>query len=265
MYASDSLGATQLKEQWVRPPLHMSKAYMEHGWAISQLMSPTAGLLQGDLIEIDATVEAGAKAALISPAACRVHTMENGCARIQQSYRLEEDAFLDLWPAPLILQKDASLKQETLVDISSSSTLLLCEIVSPGRVTFGELFSFSQWQSRLKIRRDGCLIAFENFSVDPSQGGAADWRQKSPTAIYASLYFVSPNPSTQLIEPIHSLDVEDAYIGASALREGGIGIKVLASDGVALRKAISAVRSLLLSNVKITYPKALQRAQTFFN
>ena len=100
---------TRLTEQWVRPPLHLTKAYHEKDWAISILMSPTAGLLDGDLLEVQATVAAGAKAALISPAACRVHTMEVGHATVHQHYMVEAGAVLDVWPAPLILQKDAIL------------------------------------------------------------------------------------------------------------------------------------------------------------
>ena len=265
VYASDITGDTYLAKQWVRPPLHLSKAYMEHGWAISQLMSPTAGLLDGDIIEIDTKVEAGAKAGLISPAACRAHTMTNGYATIDQNYSVGENAILDLWPAPVILQKDASLKQFTKVDLTTSSTLLLCEIISPGRVTFGEAFTFKSWKSKLRIRRDDCLLAFENFTVNPAQGGALDWRQKSPTATYASLYFVSPDYDDLLVEKIHRIEEDGVYIGASALRENGLGIKILANDGIALRKAISTVRSLLIETIPAKYPTALQRGQTFFN
>ena len=66
---------TRLCDQWVRPPLHVAKAYHEKRWAVSLLTSPTAGLLEGDLLEIDVQVDSGARVGLISPAACRVHTI----------------------------------------------------------------------------------------------------------------------------------------------------------------------------------------------
>ena len=264
-YVAEASRKTQLAEQWVRPPLHMSKTYQEKGWAISQLMSPTAGLLQGDVIEIDASVEAGGHAALISPAACRVHTMDAGHATVSQHYTVGENAVLDLWPAPLILQKDASLKQETTVELTTSSQVILCEIVSPGRVRFGETFTFTRWQSKLKIRREGKLLAYENFTVDPAKGGAEDWQQFSKNGTYASIYLLTAKPAVELIERLHALNIDDVYLGASALREGGIGIKILAGDGVGLRKSIGAVRSMLIEHMDTPYPWALQRAQTFFN
>jgi urease accessory protein len=105
-------------------------------------MSPTAGLLENDLLEVEATVAAEANAALISPAACRVHTMHAGCATVRQHYIVESGAVLDVWPAPLILQEDASIRQFTRLDVAADATVLLCELVSPGRTAFGEAFEF---------------------------------------------------------------------------------------------------------------------------
>ena len=65
---------TRLVQQWVRPPLYINKAYHEKGWALSQMMSPTGGLLQDDVLEIDVELGAGSRAALISPAACAGYT-----------------------------------------------------------------------------------------------------------------------------------------------------------------------------------------------
>lgn len=256
---------TRLTEQWVRPPLYLNKAYHEDEWAISILMSPTAGLFDNDLLEIDARVSAGAKAALISPAACRVHTMHSGHATVRQHYVVEAGALLDVWPAPLILQKDASLRQRTRLDLAADATVLLSEIVSPGRAAFGEAFEFRQWNSQLRIYREGDLLAFENFTCQPERGDVADWRALYPGGSYASIYFLSPKPLLNLIQMLHDLDTPDSMIGASPLRAGGLGVKILAADGISLRKTIFLVRNLLISKAEISFPKALHRAQTYFN
>ena len=265
LYTHAPLVGTRLTEQWVRPPLHLGKAYHEDGWEISILMSPTAGLLDNDLLEVEATVAVGANAALISPAACRVHTMHAGCATVRQHYTVESGAVLDVWPAPLILQKDASIRQFTRLDVAADATVLLCELVSPGRTAFGEAFEFSQWRSQLRIYREGSLLAYENFCCQPKHGDVADWRTLYPCGSYASFYFLSPEPLSDLIQVIHDLETPDALIGASLLREGGLGIKILALDGISLRKTIFLVRNLLISKSKLNFPQALHRAQTYFN
>lgn len=256
---------TRLTEQWVRPPLHLAKAYHEKDWAISILTSPTAGLLDGDRLEVRATVAAGAKAALISPAACRVHTMDGGYAQVDQQYTVEAGAVLDVWPAPMILQKAASLRQITRLDVAADAMVLLCEVVSPGRAAFGEAFQFLEWRSSLRIYREGTLLSYENFSCVPERGDLSDWREMYPEGNYAGLYYLTPEPLGELVQSLHDLEIEDAVLGASPLREGGVGVKVLAKDGISLRKAIFAVRRLLIPHSKVTFPYALERAQTFFH
>lgn len=262
-YTADSK-ETNLKEQWVRPPIHLAKTYKDNGWAINLLTSPTAGLLEGDQLNIDCQVEKGAKAALISPAACRVHTMSNGEAFINQHYRVGEKAALDVWPAPLVLQSASRLRQVTKVEVESSSTLLLTEIVSPGRATYGESFEFDSWRSKLRIYRSGKLVSYENFCVKPEQNDVADWRNQFPDGPYVSIYFLTPQSTSHLIEPLNNLSNEDVIVGASSLRTGGLGIKLLAHGGLALRRSVLQVREILINASDIPFSQSLRRAQTFF-
>ena len=264
-YTYDAKLGTRLSEQWVRPPLHLAKAYHEDDWAVSLLTSPTAGLLSGDLLEVEATVATGARAALISPAACRVHTMDAGYATVRQSYRVASGAILDVWPAPLILQRQACLRQETRLDLAADATVLLCEVVAPGRAAYGESFEFTQWRSSLRIYRDQQLLVYENFDCDPARGDFADWRALYPNGNYASFYFLSPEPVDDLVQQLHDLETPGAMIGATRLREGGLGIKILSADGISLRKTIFLARNLLLGRTGAVFPDALQRAQTFFS
>ena len=76
---------------------------------------------------------------------------------------------------------------------------------------------------------------------------------------------MSPEPLGDIIQKIHDLETPDAIIGASPLREGGLGIKILARDGISLRKTIFLVRNLLIIKSKQDFPQALHRAQTYFN
>lgn len=254
---------TRLVQQWVRPPLYMNKAYHEKGWAVSQMMSPTGGLLQDDVLEIDVELGAGSRAALISPAACRVHSMQTSYARIQQTFRVGAEAIFDLWPAPLILQAGARLQQQTRVDLAPSARVLLCELVSPGRVACGEAFRFNEWRSKLEIRREEELLVYENFSARPSQGDLADWQSLFPGGLYASLYYLSPDPMEALLEALNELSDRACSVGASPLRKGGIGVKLIAEDSCALRRRIAQLRSLILP-APDALPHALKRAQTFF-
>lgn len=264
-YKPGVAGQTQLSEQWVRPPLHLAKAYHEGGWVTSVLTSPTAGLLSGDRLEVAVDVAADSKVALISPAACRVHTMHSGEAVIDQRYVVGAGAILDIWPAPLVLQRGASLRQSTHLDVLPDATVLLCEIVSPGRAAHGETFEFTSWGSTLRINCDDRLVAYENFSLCPSKGDAKDWSKMYPSGNYASIYVMSPRPLGELVQVLHDLDTPDAFVGVSPLRSNGLGIKVLAADGISLRRTLFELRAILEKALCLQFPAAAKRAQTFFS
>ena len=76
---------------------------------------------------------------------------------------------------------------------------------------------------------------------------------------------MSPEPLGDIIQIIHDQETPDAMLGAYPLREGGLGIKILARDGISLRKTIFLVRNLLIRMSKNIFPQALHRAQTYFN
>lgn len=264
VYGLNSLRASALIKQWVSPPLHISKAHQEDGFAISQLLSPTAGLLEGDLLEVEVFVQEDTKAAVISPAACRIHSMNAGYAHIKQSYSVEKGGFLDVWTAPLILQLASRLKQETVLDVAEGGCLLFCEIIAPGRSAFGEHFAFEQWQSNTRIFYNGTLVNYENFTCEPLKGDIRDWQEAYPEGNYASMYLISGRDFEEFIAEMHQMETPEAIIGLSDLNRDGLGIKLLAKDGVSLRKAVISVREKLFEALKFNIPPSLNRSQSFF-
>ncbi len=264
VYGLNSLGASSLIKQWVSPPLHISKAHQEEGFAISQLLSPTAGLLEGDILEMEVTVQENTNAAVISPAACRIHSMNSGYAHIQQTYSVEKDGYLDVWTAPLILQATSRLKQKTVLNVATGGCLLFCEIITPGRSAFGEQFAFEQWQSNTRIFYDGNLINYENFTCEPKKGDVRDWQEAYPDGNYASIYLICDRDFEAIIADMHQIETPEAIIGLSDLNGPGLGIKVLAKDGVSLRKTIILVREKLFEALHFNIPPSLNRSQSFF-
>ena len=49
-----------------------------------------------------------------------------------------------------------------------------------------------------------------------------------------------------LVEALNELSDRACYVGASPLRKGGIGVKLIAEDGCALRRKITQLRTLIL-------------------
>ena len=95
--------------------------------------------------------------------------------------------------------------------------------------------------------------AHHRDQVVPENNDVADWRSRFPDGPYVSIYFLTPQETSGLIEPLHELSSDEAIIGASPLRGGGLGIKLLAKDGLSLFKAPcspNAVRTQYVSSLK---------------
>lgn len=269
-YESTPSGPTVLRRQWVRPPLHLGKTYHDRGWALHQWATPTAGLLAGDSLAMEVELGRGAHAALLSPAACRVHRMgPDEVATLRQHYRVGPEGALEVWPAPLVLQAGAACVQDTVLSVDGSAALLWIEVVAPGRSRYGggESFAFREWKSRFRLERDGQLVALERFRVRPEGGEPADWRARFPEGSYASLYCLGAAPAEEgsLVERLHALAGEDLRVGASPLEGGGLGVKLLGRDPLALRRGIAMARGLLRGGLQWPVLSSLERAQTYFS
>src|SRR5258708_29533596 len=83
-------GRTVLAAQSFRAPFHLGKAYWDAdaGLLIAQGVNPTAGILAGDRLESDITVEAGAALLVTTPSASRVFKMQDGAAEGLQHFRV---------------------------------------------------------------------------------------------------------------------------------------------------------------------------------
>src|SRR4051812_39097966 len=138
----DSRGRSHLRRQSFRAPMHISKPHEEHGTLIVNVVSPTAGLLDGDLVECDIAVEPGARLLLTSPSASRAHCMRSGKARLLQKFHVGHDASLDVWPEIFIPQGGTRYHQQTTVNVDPGGELLFSEMLAPGRVASGEAFAY---------------------------------------------------------------------------------------------------------------------------
>jgi len=248
--APDDRGRPHLRQQSFRAPMHISKPHEDHGTLVVNVVNPTAGLLQGDVIECDVAVESGARLLLTSPSASRAHCMASGRAMLRQHFRVAAAASLDVWPEIFIPQGGARYHQRTLAEVAPGGELLLGEMLAPGRVASGEAFAYEQLRWEMDLQHAGSLIARERYTLAPGTPGVDAIRGAFPHAYYASLYAVSPalSPVSDCWAAIHQLHHARAWIGVSQLRTGWV-VKVLAAGSLDLREIVSRIRRELYASL----------------
>jgi urease accessory protein len=249
---------TELKCQ---PPLqvlrlhHVDPAVPDLATAI--LASPSGGILDGDRIHLDVVVGPGARLHLGTQSATRIYRTPGIGARFDSLITVAEGAYLELMPDPYIPYRASRFAATTRCEVAPGGTLLIREVVGPGRSARGEVLAFDHFESTIEILRpDGSFVATDTVRLDPAE----DLGQAGLLGVHrcvGSLIVVhegfSPDVLIAGAESVTSPCATAARTswGASSLPGGaGAWLRVLAPDegtaGAVLRAAWAAARDLLI-------------------
>jgi urease accessory protein len=217
-------------------------------------MSPTAGLLEGDHVELDVIVESESTIALSNPTALRIHKMGTGKATWDQTFRIAKDAFLETHPEWLIPQAHSRFEQRTRIELEKDAQLFFIETLAPGRVASGESFSFSSFRNRLELHYDSNLSALERFEISPQNNSHSGWEAAFENPFYISIYVVSSRleNASHLFQAIHELQTESLFCGSSQLNHGPCwNIKILSPNAVEAKAALAKIRELFYHSIEL--------------
>jgi urease accessory protein len=218
------------------------------------LANPTAGILAGDEQTIEVDLGPGCQAHICTQAATKVFSMpdpaESG-ARQTVNLTLQEGAYLEYLPDPMIPFRNARFSQETLITMAPGAILILSDTLSPGRVEMGESFAFDQWCSRLTVATpSGEPLYREAFSLAPRKvsplGVGVMGRFTAP--VLGTLLLLNDSPDLEKLGEginarVRQLLAEGltAMAGVSVLPNGiGVGLKVIGEPASAVAKVMRA-------------------------
>jgi urease accessory protein len=249
-------GRTSLVAQSFRAPFHVSKPYWDEDakTLLVQVVNPTAGILSGDRLESEITVELGAALLVTTPSASRVFQMKQGTAESRQHFTVAADAWLEVMPEPLVPHRGSSYRQVTNVEVASGGTLLFVDQLMPGRVAHGEVWSWDRLCLELEVKLDGNLILRERFDQRGDELRAlAELAGSGPAACFANAVLIcdAVEADPRWRGEIAALHGEGLWVGVSALLKGGWSIKIVATDTLRLRGALRAMRKILAG----TFPR----------
>jgi urease accessory protein len=112
-------------------PLHCDDALPDMAWLFT---ITTAGcVLQGDRLVLDIALGPGARAHVTTQSATKIHAMDANYASQVLNITLDDGAYLEFLPEPLIPHRKSRFASETRIAIAPTASLLCSEIVQPGR------------------------------------------------------------------------------------------------------------------------------------
>ena len=274
---------TRLVKSFAEPPLQVQRAlYLDEAapdLAFLYLLNSTPGLFQDDIQTVNIVAGPQTRTHLTTPSATKVFSMPQREARQFLNLDLQEGAYLEYLPEPLIPFRGSRLRQYNRVELTGGAVLVAGEVLSPGRVARGESFAFQRLERRLTITGpDGKPILHEVSVLAPLEQTPLGLSVLNPQfPVTGSLIIAAPGRDTarlradleqlmaQVIAPAPAVcddrsDVfSDATGGAGRLqaaittlpRDGGLAVRTLTADtepaGRLLRRMLETARRHFLA------------------
>lgn len=249
---------TEVTHHYQKSPLQiMRPLYYDQGRPdipYTYVMTTGGGVLQGDRQRLDLHFGPGATSHVTTQAHTKIYRMEHGYAASQINLTIEEGAYAEYLPDPVIPYANSRFYQRLRAVVHPGATAVLGETVYAGRLSRGERGQYDVYASDLEVvRPDGSPLLVDRVRLVPGAPGQAGMAGRD---IMASLYVISPlQPAGVLADHLHEalapMTDDDTLFGVSVLpADCGAWVRLLGDDTVQLQRmttvAWQATRELLL-------------------
>ena len=230
---NDSKDKTVVTEQYSQIPLFTQKAlyYDESLPKMAHLfiMSPSGGVLQGDRYRMDISLTNKAISHITTQGATRIYKMNSNYATQLININVDKDCYLEFIPDQIIPYKNSRYYQKVLLNVDPLASLIYSEIIIPGRVAMGELFSYDICYLRTIGSDAKHTIKFVDTSVlEPKNQRMNSLGIFGAHTVVASVYILTPKKFITIIsQKINSMLKTNAEIyGGSSILPGDHGLLI---------------------------------------
>ena len=254
---------TVVVDQFWRIPLQvMPPSYQdEDGQAFLYLLNPTGGIVQGDRLDVEIRLRAGAQVLVTTQSATKVYRVERDCARETNRFVVEAGGLLEYLPDQTIPYAAATFRRSTHVDAHRTATVIVGEILSAGRVARGEAFEFTRVETELCITTDGVMRLLDRLDLRPATRPLPALGVWEDHHHYASLHVVGPGVEDGLAGRVAACleSREDVLGSASAPEEGLLVVRMLGHTMPELREVGFEVWDILRRGLVGKRARALRK------
>lgn len=247
-------GATRLSRRRRRGPLALQRSlYPEGEVCHTYLLHPPGGLVGGDSLQIDLTMESAAHALITTPGATKFYRSDGRLARQRQHLRVAAGGCLEWFPQENIFFPGAIAELETCLELTSESRFIGWELHCLGRPAIQEVFTRGQVRARLRVIRDGVPLLIEQLVTE----GDSLLRSASGLRHYpmsGSLMLHAPellDVREAVLEQVRSLLSHDGpQLAAATQLDGLLVIRLLGSSTESMQRQMiliwQALRPLIM-------------------
>jgi len=225
--------------------LHCDSGMPDLAWLF--VITTSGCVLQGDRLALEVTLGAGACAHVTTQSATKVHAMEANYAVATQSIALDDGAYLEFLPDPLLLHRRARFASETRITVAPTATLLYSEIVQPGRKHHPPDESLGVTLVSLRVsaaRPNGRLLMSERLVIEPESAPVRQTGMMDSFDVFGNVILFTPKENADRINERVTAEVDlerGTACGACRLpNEAGLIYKVLGRESAQVKAQVRA-------------------------
>ena len=224
---------TIITDQYSQVPLYTQKAlyYDEKlpNMAHLFIMSPSGGILQGDRYRMDISLANNAVSHITTQGATRIYKMNSNYATQLININVGKNCYLEFIPDQIIPFRNSRYYQKVSLNVDPSATLIYSEIIVPGRVAMGELFSYDLCYLKTIGQNTEKKIKFiDNCMLKPKNQNMNTLGMFGNHTVLASVYILTKNEHIQILnKKINSIiKNNDEVSGGSTILPNNSGLLV---------------------------------------
>lgn len=209
----------------IMKPFHIKKDLMT-----VMMQTASAGILKGDTQEMSFIVEDNARMELLSQSFEKLHKMDGGSARRDTKIKVGKNAFFKYSPLPTIPFYDSGFDSTIDAELEDdTSQLILLEVLSGGRIAYGEEFVYRFYNSHITVRKAGKLIYNDNAQYNPSEMDMKSLGMYENFTHMANLLFFNMKDKASDLDTIRAIIDGNSKVegGASIIQSGDTSVKLL--------------------------------------
>ncbi|WP_337099445.1 urease accessory protein UreD [Paenibacillus sp. YIM B09110] len=235
------VGQTYVASKYHTAPIKIAKAFPVDGQLAVIVMDVSPGLLNGDRYVMDWICEAGAHVMITNQSYMKVHPSIPGCgSSMLQTFALADDAIVENMPEPVMLFKNASFANESIVHLRPGAVWMQADVLCPGRTLRGESFDYVSYRNSLTVFYEDELIFAQRQRIEPKQQRLEDAGCMAEMTHLATFYLFSDRITSTHLELLQNKLDEYSGNESSARHSIIAGVSRTHRHGIAVTAASTA-------------------------
>jgi urease accessory protein len=239
---------TRVVRQYQRAPLHVYRPiHLDQnlpGMAFIFVQQFGDGYVDGDRCRIDLDCGPDSAVHVTTQAATNLYRSRRNFATQLVNLRVGPGAVLEYLPDAVVPFRGARFLQRTCLTADVDSTVIVGEVLLPGRVARGEIHAYDLYRADTEASRpDGTLLFADVLRLRPAERrGPRSIGLLGGSDVVAMLYVVTQRaPAAELVELLrHELAGGDVLAGVSELPNGcGVSARILGPTSKTVRTALT--------------------------